>query len=91
MNFVQIIQLITILMPLIQSLIKLAESSDQPGEVKKEVVVDGMHDTFDALQTSGKVKELNGVEWDSISGLVSMLIDIVVKGFNKLGIFSKKS
>lgn len=87
MNYFQIV---TLVLPLIQAFVKAAEESDQPGDVKKEVVADQLKNAYEILQSTGSVKEIRGVPWEAIAPVALSLVDLIVGGFNKLGIFSKK-
>lgn len=86
MNYFQIVALVV---PLIQALVKAAEESDQNGEAKKEVVADQLKNAYDILQSSGSVKEIKGIPWEAIAPVALGLIDIIVGAYNKLGIFKK--
>ena len=84
MNYFQIVALVV---PLIQALVKAAEDSDQAGDLKKEVVAEQLKNAYDILQSTGSVKEIRGVPWEAIAPIALGLIDLIVGGFNKLGIF----
>ena len=86
MNYFQIVALV---LPLIQALVKSAEESHQNGEIKKEVVADQLKNADEILQSTGSVKEIKGVPWEAIAPIATSLIDLIVSGFNALGIFRK--
>ena len=84
MNYFQIVALVV---PLIQALVKSAEESNQDGKIKKEVVTEQLKNAYEILQSTGSVKEIRGVPWEAIAPIALSLIDLIVGGFNKLGIF----
>ena len=85
MNYFQIVALVV---PLIQALVKSAEESNQDGKIKKEVVTEQLKNAYEILQSTGSVKEIKGVQWEAIAPIALGLIDIVVNAYNKLNIFS---
>lgn len=87
MNYFQIV---TLVLPLIQALIKSAEESNEPGETKKEVVAEQLKNAYEVLQSTGSVKEIKGVPWEAVAPVALSLIDLLVSGFNKLNIFKKQ-
>lgn len=84
MNYFQIVALV---LPLIQALVKSAEESNQDGKIKKEVVSEQLKNAYEILQSTGSVKEIKGVPWEAIAPVAISLVDLIVGGFNKLGIF----
>ena len=85
MNYFQIVALV---LPLIQAFVKAAEESNQPGDVKKEVVADQLKNAYEILQSTGSVKEIRGVPWEAIAPVALSLIDLIVNAYNKLNIFN---
>jgi hypothetical protein len=81
--------IITLILPLIQSLVKGAEESSAPGTAKKNVVAEQLKSAYELLQATGSVKEIKNVPWEAIEMIVLPLIDLVVSGWNALGFFNK--
>lgn len=81
MNYFQIISLV---LPLVMSLIKSFEHTDAPGPDKKVVVVDQLKTAYEVLRSSGSIKEIKDVPWESIEPIVAPLIDSLVSGIKSL-------
>lgn len=71
------LKLFAVILDYVRSLINLAEASGQMGQEKKQFVMD---------ETKKLCEQLN-VKWETISGWVSVLIDIIVLIYNIVGIF----
>lgn len=86
-------KILEIVMPLVKAFTKAAEDSSATGPEKHAVVADQVKKSYEALQKSGKVKEVDGVPWELVAELVvpvtGGLISLLVEGFNKLGVFVK--
>lgn len=82
-------QLAMIVIPMIQAFVSGAEKSTQDGKTKKEVVMSQLESAWNLAQSTGSIKEIRGIPWEAVAPLVSGLVNIVVDGFNQLGIFHK--
>jgi hypothetical protein len=79
-----------ILLPLIQALVRAAEESNVDGKVKKEVVSEQLKTSYEILKSTGSIKELNSVPWEAIAPVVIPIVDVLVSGYNRLGLFKHK-
>ncbi len=91
MSGAQIAQAVTLMLPIVDGLIRLAESTGASGVEKHQAVASAAEAAFNALQASGKVRELDGLDWAMIEPIVvpvaGGLISIIVSILNSLGTF----
>lgn len=84
-------QIAGIVLPLVQTVVKLVESfPNQTGEQKKAQALGFTKSVYTGLQSVAKIKEIEGVPFEAFESIISMLIDSVVSLFNLAGIFTSK-
>jgi len=82
-------QIIAFVIPLIEALVKSAEQSAAPGEDKKKVVAAQLQQAYEAVQSTGSIREINGVPWGAVAPVALLGVDLIVSGWNMLGVLKK--
>ena len=77
------------LFSLIQSIVVLVEEvkAHLPGPVKKQAVLDALSATFGTVGPAAGIK----VPFTELSGVISILIDLIVTVYNTIGHFTHKT
>jgi hypothetical protein len=93
MGWFAIVTLVVSAIPVLISLIKLVEDLIQGtglGSIKKEDVLAGMEAFWKSAQTSGIGEKVFTIPWESVKGIIGILIDVVVTILNVTGVFKKE-
>lgn len=92
MGWFAILTLVVSAAPLLISLIKMVEELIQgagEGAVKKDTVLAGMATLWASATTAGIGEKVFSIPWDSVKGIIGILIDVVVTILNAIGVFKK--
>ena len=94
MGWFAILTLVVSAIPVLIALIKMVEEIIQAagqGEVKKETVLAAMQTFWTSAQSSGIAEKVFTIPYESVKGIISILIDVVVTILNVTGIFKKST
>ena len=94
MGWFQILSLVIAGIPVLIELIKIVEAIIQgvgQGAVKKETVLAGMEQFWKSALATGVGEKVFSIPWESVKGIISVLIDVVVVVLNVTGVFKKES
>jgi len=94
MGWFAILSLIISAAPLLIALIKMVEeliAGAGEGAIKKDTVLAGMEQFWKSAMSAGIAEKIFSIPWDSVKGIVGILIDVVVTILNVTGIFKKST
>lgn len=79
-------KIVSLLIPVINEFASIAAKSAATGEQKRAAVLAAVQATFESLKASNSIKEIRGIDWTDIAGLVEVAITIVVTLSKTVGI-----
>jgi hypothetical protein len=92
MGWFAILTLVISAAPLLIELIKLVEElidTAGAGATKKETVLAAMEQFWKSALASGIGEKVFSIPWESVKGIIGILIDVVVTILNAVGVFKK--